>query len=296
MASRPPSLRAIAAFEAAARHQSFSRAAEELNLTHGAISHAIKGLEDRLGSRLFDRRARGVVLTDAGRELSGKVRLSVGLLGEAFEARPWIERSDLIVSVLPNFAQRFVIPRVPRIRAAHPDIRLKFRINERLAGVAEGEVDVALRYGPGRWTGTNASKLADERMFAVTSPAHPAARLKHPRELAFDQLIEHPDFSWKPWFTAAGLPWPDIRIPLAIDESAMLLDAAAAGAGVALARSLLVEPDLRSGRLIRLFDVEIPSPYSYWFVWNPISEKQDAIGRFRDWISGEIEEAKRAGA
>src|SRR5688572_7861780 len=112
MASRPPSLRAIAAFEAAARHQSFSRAAEELNLTHGAISHAIKGLEERLGTRLFERRARGVALTDAGRELSEKVRLSVGLLGEAFEARPWIERSDLVVSVLPNFAQRFVVPRI----------------------------------------------------------------------------------------------------------------------------------------------------------------------------------------
>lgn len=296
MPARPPSLRAIAAFEAAARHQSFSKAAEELNLTHGAISHAIKGLEERLGNRLFERRARGVALTEEGRILAGKVRLSVALLGEAFETRPQFRRSHLTFSVLPNFASRFLMERIGKFRAAHPDVSLSLRITQRLADIGDGEVDLALRYGPGQWAGTNSFKLADERMFAVASPGHPAVRLKHPRELPIEQLIHHPEFSWKPWFVAAGLEWPEIRMPLSIDESSMLLDAAAAGAGVALARSLLAEPDIRSGRLVRLFDVEIAAPYSYWLVWSPTSQKQDAIGKFRTWLERELHSAGLNGA
>lgn len=288
MAVRPPSLRAIAAFEAAARHQSFSKAAQELNLTHGAISHAVKGLEERLGSRLFERRARGVALTEAGRVLAGKVRLSVALLGEAFEVRPQLQRSHLAISALPHFASRFLIPRLGSFRDAHPEISLRLTLTERLANIGDGEVDLALRYGPGQWTGTNAFKLADERLFPVATPSHPATRLKHPRELPIDQLIEHPEFSWKPWFAAAGLDWPEVRMALSIDESSILLDAAAAGAGVALGRSLLVQPDLRSGRLVRLFDVEIAAPYSYWLVWSPTSQKEETIGKFRDWLAAEI--------
>src|SRR5688572_1551876 len=280
MPVRPPSLRAVAAFEAAARHQSFSKAAEELNLTHGAISHAIKGLESRLGSTLFERRARGVVLTEAGRILAGKVRLSVALLAEAFDAPSRPQRSHLTLSVLPNLAARFLIPRIGSFRTAHPDVTISLRVTQRLANIGDGEVDAALRYGPGQWSGANAHKLAEERMFAVAAPNHPAAKLKHPRELPVDQLIEHPEFSWKPWFAAAGLEWPDRKMPLAIDESGMLLDAAASGAGIALARSLLAEPDIRSGRLVRLFDIEIAGPFSYWLVWSPVSHKQDAIAKF----------------
>ena len=289
MSIRPPSLRAIAAFEAAARHQSFSKAAEELNLTHGAISHAIKGLEGRIGSRLFERRARGVALTEAGRVLAGKVRLSVALLGEAFDTRPRLQRSHLTISVLPNFASRFLMPRIGGFRVAHPDLTLSLRVTQRLANIGDGEVDAAIRYGPGQWTGTSGFRLANETLFAAAAPGHAATRLEHPRELPVDWLIEHPEFSWKPWFAAAGLDWPETRLPLAIDESAMLLDAAAAGAGVVLARSLLAEPDLRAGRLVRLFDVEISAPYAYWLVWSPVSQKTEAIGRFREWLVTELE-------
>ena len=162
MPGRPPSLRAIAAFEAAARHQSFAKAADELNLTHGAISHAIRSLEDRLGSELFDRQGRGVALTEPGRVLAGRVRLGIGLLSDAFETRPWVERSKLVVSVLPGFATRVLVPRLERFRARHPDIELDIRANWSLAPVGEREIDIGLRYGPGGWASLSAVRLLDE--------------------------------------------------------------------------------------------------------------------------------------
>jgi len=288
MPGRPPSLRAIAAFEAAARHQSFSKAAEELNLTHGAISHAIKGLEQRLGQRLFDRGARGVLLSEPGRVLASKVRLSVGLLSEAFEARPWLQRSHLVISVLPGFASRILIPRLSLFRAAHPEITLDLRMTQRLADVAGGDADLAIRYGPGRWAGLNAFKLADEQLFPVASPLYPKPLPQEPGELEDDDMIGHPELPWRPWLTAAGLDRPEPSMPLVIDDAAMLLDAAAAGAGIALARSVLAAPDLRAGRLVRLFETEVTALYGYWLVCNPVSEKQEAIARFRDWLTAEL--------
>jgi LysR family glycine cleavage system transcriptional activator len=293
MPGRPPSLRAVAAFEAAARHQSFSRAAEELNLTHGAVSHAIRGLEERLGSRLFERRARGVNLTEAGRVLALKVRLSVGLLSEAFEARPWLQRSHLVVSVLPAFASRVLIPLVPLFRATYPEITLDLRMTQALVDVAAGDADLAIRYGPGRWPGMSAFKLADELIFPVVSPMYPGTHPAEPNDMKSEDLIGHPELPWRPWFAAAGLDWVEPRMPLHIDDSAMLLDAAAAGAGIALARSVLAAPDLRAGRLVRLFETSIDAGYSYWLAWNPVSEKQEAISRFRDWLVEQLAAVSR---
>jgi len=288
MPGRPPSLRAIAAFEAAARHQSFSKAAEELNLTHGAISHAIKGLEQRLGQQLFERSARGVLLSEPGRILASKVRLSVGLLSEAFEARPWLRRSHLVISVLPAFASRILIPRLPLFRAAYPQITLDLRMTQRLADIARGDADAAIRYGPGRWAGLNAFKLAEEKLFPVVSPLYAAPLPRHPADLRDEDMIGHPELPWRPWLAAAGLDRPEPDMPLVIDDAAMLLDAAAAGAGVVLARSVLAAPDLQGGRLVRLFDTEIAALYAYWLVSNPVSEKQEAIACFRDWLGSEL--------
>jgi LysR family glycine cleavage system transcriptional activator len=293
MPGRPPSLRAVAAFEAAARHQSFSKAADELNLTHGAISHSIRGLEERLGSRLFERRARGVVLTEAGRALALKVRLSVGLLSEAFEARPWLQRSHLVVSVLPAFAARVLVPLVALFRAAHPEITLDLRMTQRLADLTAGDADVAIRYGPGRWPGVSSFKLADEQIFPVASPLYGSALPAAPEALCVEDLIGHGELPWRPWFAAAGLDRPEPDMRLRIDDSAMLLDAAAAGAGIALGRSVLAASDLRAGRLVRLFETEITAGYAYWLVWNPVSEKQEAIGRFRDWLVAQLQETTR---
>lgn len=288
MPGRPPSLRAIAAFEAAARHQSFAKAADELNLTHGAISHAIRSLEDRLGSELFDRQGRGVSLTEPGRVLAGRVRLGIGLLSDAFETRPWVERSKLVISVLPGFATRLLVPRLARFRARHPDIELDIHVTWSLAPVGEREVDIGLRYGPGGWAGLSAVRLLDETLFPVVSPDYPRPLPATPADLLDHDLISHPEFSWRVWFAAAGVETAEPKSPFAIDDSVLNLDLAAAGVGIALARSLLVQADLDSGRLTRLFETQVKADYSYWMVWNPVSPKLANIELFRAWLTEEL--------
>lgn len=288
MPARPPSLRAIAAFEAAARHQSFAKAADELNLTHGAISHAIRGLEDRLGNELFDRQGRGVALTDAGRILAGRVRLGIGLLSDAFDTKPWIERSRLVVSTLPGFATRFLAPRLHRFRERHPDIDLEVGSSWSLAPIGDRKIDIGLRYGPGGWAGLSAVKLAEESMFPVVSPFYGRPLPQTPRELLGHDLIGHSHFPWRLWFAEAGLTTGEPKTALFVDDSALVLDLAAAGAGIALARSLLVQGDLDTGRLRRLFDFEVKADYSYWMVWNPVSPKLANIELFRAWLTDEL--------
>lgn len=288
MPGRPPSLRAIAAFEAAARHQSFAKAADELNLTHGAISHAIRSLEDRLGSELFDRQGRGVSLTEPGRVLAGRVRLGIGLLSDAFETRPWVERTKLVVSVLPGFATRILIPRLDRFRKRHPQIELDIRANWSLAPVGEREIDVGLRYGPGGWAGLSAIKLMDEVLFPVVSPDYPRSLPATPAELLRHDLISHPELSWRVWFAAAGIETPEPRSSVIIDDSVLMLDLVSRGAGIALGRSLISFADIESGRLQRLFDVDVKADYSYWMVWNPVSPKLANIELFRAWLSDEL--------
>ena len=284
MPGRPPSLRAISAFEAAARHQSFARAASELHLTHGAISHAIRGLEERLGCSLFERQGHGVALTEAGRVLAGRVRLGIGLLSEAFETKPWLDRSRLVISVLPAFASRFLIPRIGSFRERHPAIDLEIRGSWALVPIGNREVDIGLRYGPGGWAGLSAVKLAEETLLPVVGPGYPRPLPSDPRELLDHALIRHPAFHWRQWFAAAGIETLEQKAALTIDDSILILDAAASGHGIALARSLLVACDLKSGRLERLFDLEVPAEYSYWMVWNPVSAKLPAIELFRAWL------------
>jgi len=290
MPGRPPSLRAIAAFEAAARHQSFAKAADELNLTHGAISHAIRSLEDRLGSELFDRQGRGVALTDAGRVLAGRVRLGIGLLSDAFDTKPWIERSRLVVSTLPGFATRFLAPRLHRFRERHPDVGLEIGSSWSLAPIGDRKIDIGLRYGPGGWAGLSAVKLAEEHIFPVVSPSYRRPPPQTPEELLEHDLIGHPYFPWRMWFAEAGISTGEPKTALTVDDSALVLDVAAGGAGIALARSLLVQADLDSGRLRRLFDVEAKADYSYWMVWNPVSPKLANIELFRAWLTQELAE------
>jgi len=289
MPVRPPSLRAICAFEAAARHQSFSKAAVELNLTHGAVSHSIRGLEDRLGTCLFERGARGVILTEDGRVLAGRVRLSLGLLNDAFEARPRVERSKLVLSTLPAFASQILVPRLRTFRKRHPHIELEIKATWGLAPLNDGEADIGLRYGPGSWAGLNAAKLADETIFPVVSPAYPGAVPADPSELHAHELIVQRELPWGPWSSAAGLDMREPGSSLAIDDSLLVLEAAEAGLGIALARSVLVAPFLRAGRLRRLFDIEVASAYSYWMVWNPASPKMASIEAFRLWIEAELD-------
>jgi LysR family transcriptional regulator, glycine cleavage system transcriptional activator len=287
MPSRPPSLRAIAAFEAAARHQSFSKAAAELVLTQGAVSHAVSTLEKRLNAELFVRSGRQLRLTDAGRVLAGRVRLGLSLIGDAFETSPWLDRKTLRITAVPAFARRVMAPLLPSLRRRFKHIAVHLSSSWTLEEVGS-DYDIGLRYGPGSWNGLSAEKLADETLVAVASsryrhplPAEPRALLKH-------DLIGHPEFPWSIWFDAAGIATKEPAVALSLSDSDMLIDAAVAGAGIALVRSCLAKRELQSGALVRLFDVKAPAPYAYWVVWNTTTPKASLIEEFRSWLRAEL--------
>ena len=164
MPVRPPSLRSIAAFEAAARHASFTKAAAELNLTPGAISHAIKALEERLGKLLFERQGRTVTLSAAGLALAVKVRVSLGLLSDAFETSPWRAQDRLVISTTGSIAQKILVPHLDALQSSCPRTLLDLRTSDDLADFDQG-IDVGIRFGPGGWRGLQSRLLGSETLF-----------------------------------------------------------------------------------------------------------------------------------
>ena len=280
MPVRPPSLRSIAAFEAAARHASFTKAAAELNLTPGAISHAIKALEQRLDQSLFIRSGRTVALTEQGLTLAARVRLSMGLLADAFDTSPWRARGRLVVSTLASIAQRILLPALDRLRDGCAGVMLDLRCSNVLADF-DRDTDLAIRFGPGGWRGLQSRFLGDEILFPVISPAYSGGALPAGQaDLADHMLIHHPESSWRLWLDPTEPDPSRSGNALYIDDSIVALEAAAAGHGIALARGRLVASDLQSGRLVRLFDRAVAAEYGYWAVWSASSPKQAAISAF----------------
>ena len=284
MAVRPPSLRSIAAFEAAARHSSFTKAAEELNLTPGAISHAIRSLEERLGQQLFIRSPRAVRLTPAGQTLAARVRLSLRLLTDAFDAAPWRALDRLVISTTHAIAQKVLLPQLTLLQDACAGARLDLRCSDAVSTFDDG-IDVAVRFGPGGWRGLQSRLLAREELLPVASPeyaggAHPQTQA----ELAGHVLIHHPESSWRLWLD------PDERDPtvdakaIHVDSAALVIEMAAAGHAIGLARARLAAGDIASGRLVRLSKRAVPAEYSYWAVWDGSSPKLSLIQAFVDAV------------
>jgi LysR family glycine cleavage system transcriptional activator len=289
MAHLPP-LVAFRALEAAVRHRSYSRAANELNVTHGAISQQIRRLEEQLGVPLFQRRGNGMEPLPAAARIASSAAAALALLERAVEeAGPGQERGPLTVSVEQGFARRWLMPRLMRLREETGEHDLDLRLENRLESFVGEGVDAAIRYGDGAWPGLEASSLFIGRFFPVCSAAflqaHPLAQLT---DLYNVPLLRHthPLWSWPHWFHALGLPPPSNR-DMMFDDSSLMLDAAAEGAGVALARDILVEKDLRNGRLIRPLAAEVESPWSYFFVWRADGPQLPRTLSLRDWMLGE---------
>ncbi|MBU1375876.1 MAG: LysR family transcriptional regulator [Alphaproteobacteria bacterium] len=283
MPVRPPSLRAIAAFEAAARHESFTKAADELNLTQSAISHAIRSLELRLGVDLFDRFGRTVALTEAGRTFVSRLRLSLNLISEAFETPARPGRARLVIAATAGIAERILANRLPGFLAGHPDRELELRTVTGAAEVSAGEVDVAILYGAGACAGLTQRRLAGEALFPVAAPAVDLPR--RPEDLVHAPLIHQPEHPWRMWLEQVGLSDLPTHATLTADSPLAALELARNGAGICLARGLLVREDLRAGRLVRLFDAEATLREDYTAVWNPASPRADVIRPFVDWLA-----------
>lgn len=298
-----PPIQTLRAFEAAARHLSYSRAAQELSLTHGAISQHIARLERDLdGVRLFVREGQRMILTDAGQLLVVEVREGLNNLAQAFNdarARPRraLGPSPLTISVLPSLAARWLVPRLPTFQQDHPHVDVAIRPTSALATLdGRDGIDLAIRYGIGGWPGLRTQKLMHSIVFPVCSPALLAhSDLATASDLLDMPLLRSPRQKWRPWFQAAGLDWPEPAKGTLYDDSGLLLQAAAAGQGIALARAVLAAEELASGALVRVGQVAMEDTASWFLVWRePLLCDPADFAALLNWLRREAEATLRA--
>jgi LysR family glycine cleavage system transcriptional activator len=282
-------MQALRAFDAAARTGSLTRAASALNLTHGAISHQIKALEDDLGVALFERAGRGVRLTEDGERFAARVRaafeeLTAGVHELTARANPRLLR----VSVVPSFAARWLLPRVGRFIAAHPEIDLDVRASMTNVDFAREDDDVAIRYGFGGWPDVIAEHLLEDWFLPVCSPRIARGVPKRPADLAHYPLLRSNDEPWLPWFRAAGVALPEPSRGPIFNDSSHLMQAAVEGQGVALARTSLLGNDVHNGLLVCPFDIFAPATRSFWLVYPERTANATKLTAFRSWLIAEI--------
>ncbi len=292
MTRRLPPLNALRAFEAAARHQSFSRAADEMAVTPAAISHQVKALEDQLQIRLFRRLPRGLVLTDEGRALLPGI--SDGFLRLA-DAVGRVCNRDLAgrlrVSVIPSFAARWLVPRIGDFHARYPEIDLEIEAEARSIDLNTSDADIGIRYGSGDYPGLATELLLREELFPVCSPTllNRGPPLKEMADLRHHVLLHDiyaPGWlNWQSWLEDAGVRDIDLNRGLRFSDTAMIIQAAIAGHGLAIGRSGLMGKDLDAGRLVRPMPVSRPAPYDYWMVVLPHRAEEPRLLVFRQWLA-----------
>ena len=297
MARRLPSMNALKSFEAAARHESFTRAAEELNVTQGAVSHQVKALEAELGLKLFNRQPQRLSLSEVGRDYLIVIRDALDRIAAGTDRL--LQRQNagvLTVSTSPNFAAKWLVHRLGRFAEAQPNIDLRVSATLHHVDFAREDVDMAVRHGDGTAPGLDITRLAGEELFPVCSPAllrgpHP---LRRPEDLAQHTILhlEHRQ-DWAKWLDAAGVGTVDLSRGPVLNQASMVIDAAVDGQGVALARTGLAAHDLIAGRLVRPFPLALAVSYAYWIVCPAATAKLAKIQTFRDWLLAEAAEDAR---
>jgi LysR family glycine cleavage system transcriptional activator len=294
---RLPPLKAVRYFECAARLLSFTKAADELNVTHSAISHQIKALEEWLGVSLFERGARSLSLTEAGRRFLPPVRAAFHQLAEASaEMRLFPGGGPLTVSALPSIASKWLVPRLYDFQARHPEIEVRISATDRLDPVGDGDVDIGIRYGRGSWPGVEAELLMQDEVFPVCAPSllDGAQPLKEPKDLARFSLISDMDWRraqfdfWPRWLAAAGVPDLELKTNLTFNYSNLMIQAAIDGLGIALGNTMLAGDDLRSGRLVQPFAQTVVLETGYYLIYGKGALRQAKVKAFRDWIVGQM--------
>jgi len=295
---RLPSLQTMRALEAAVRLRCFTKAADELALSQGAVSQHIRALEQRLGQPLFVRTARGVEPNGMSQALALQVRQGLTVLDRAFDqmsGRPTREvgatrRQRLAISVLPAFAAKWLMPRLADFAGRYPELELEIQASATLARLdASDGIDAAIRYGGGSWPGMTAVHLMDEVLFPVASPDYRGGRLPMvPEGLQHCVLLRQSVQPWTPWFQAAGLEFVEPQAGVLFSDTLLAVQAAIAGQGILLARRSLVEDELRSGRLLRLWTYEIVDVHAHYLVWPVSSSRLDAIAKLRAWLVEQV--------
>ena len=295
MTSRLPSLNGLRAFEAAARHLSFTRAASELNVTQTAISHQIRRLEQELGIRLFMRQNRALALTPEARDYLPGVRAAFNDLRLATDR---LRRKDdghvLTVSTLASLAAKWLLPRLANFKEAHPGIDVRITTTTAMVDFRSGDVDAAIRYGRGHWPGVRADWLMADELFPVCSPALLKADkpLRSPADLAHHALLHTSggyDDDWRLWLTAAGLPADISKQPgLSFDLILLTVQAAIDGSGVAMGRTSYVEADIAKGRLVVPFKIALPADAGFYLVSPEAKADPPKLAAFRQWLKAAV--------
>jgi len=290
MRPRLPPLNALKAFEAAARHESFTRAAEELCVTQGAVSHQVKALEADLAIKLFNRERQRLIITEAGRDYLAVVRDALDRIAVGTERLLHRQSAGVLtVSTSPDFAAKWLVHRLGHFAEAHAGIDLRVSATMHHVDFAREDVDMAVRHGDGNWPGLDAVQLSAEQLFAICSPKLMSGRrLARPADILKFPLI-HLDSraDWTKWLRVAGISDDNVRHGPVLNRASMVIDAAINGQGIALARTTLAAWDLINGRLVRPFAEALRLSKTYWIVCPKATSNVPKIVTFRDWLLAE---------
>ena len=295
---RLPPLNALRAFEAAARHLNFSRAAEELSVTPGAVSQQIQNLEDYVGAALFKRTPKGLLLTDAAQTALPALREAFDRLAEAASLlTAAVDGRRLSITAAPSFAAKWLVPRLGKFEEAHPQVDVWLSAGMELVDLSAGEVDLAIRYGSGRYPGLEVTPLMSETVLAVASPELMARTpLNEPADLVNHILLHDgsaeldascPD--WAMWLAARGLKTVDGSRGPRFNQSSLVIEAAANGRGVALAKRTLAQADLEAGRLVAPLQIATAGDFAYYLVHPKAKGRLPQVKAFTAWITAEAQ-------
>lgn len=283
-----PPLPALRAFEAVARLGSVVKAADELHVTHGAVSQQLRSLEDYLGLSLFTRHGKRLNVTEDGRIYALRLRMALNDIASATTDVLSLPRPDeLIIAILPSFGANWLVRRLPRFLAAHPDLKLTLRASLELIDFAVDRVDAAIRMGPGGWEGTSQIHLFTDELVAVAAPGFNGGNLpRTPAEILAAPLIRSVE-SWSNWIAAAGLPETPLKGPVYSDSN-LVIEALRQGQGVSLTRRSLVHDALQRGELVPLSAITVPYQNPYWLVWPMRSHGSAKLLALTDWLQAEV--------
>ncbi len=290
-----PSLNALRTFEAVARHNSFTRAAEELNVTQSAASRLVHSLEEYLEVSLFTRRSRRIQLTDQGHYYSRLISRSLDLIEagtvELMSSRAG--RGTLSVGMLPTFGTRWLLPRLPSFQKLYPEVSVNVVSSDGELDFTRERIDIAIRFGHGEWSEALVDPLMSEEIQVVCSPRLLEGKppLSHPRELASYRLIDHstrPD-SWEYWFRSIGSELPEINWGPRLEHFFMIIEAAKAGLGMALVPTFLIEEELVQEQLISPFPQRIAGPGAYYMITPQTKAGLPRVMAFRQWVLEQLQ-------
>ncbi|MCG7568291.1 transcriptional regulator GcvA [Pseudoalteromonas sp. CnMc7-15] len=293
MARRLPPLNSLKAFEAAARHLSFTKAAEELYVTQAAVSHQIKTLEEHLGLKLFLRKNRSLLLTEEGQGYFLDIKEIFAQLVDATEkllARG--AKGSLTVSLTPSFAIQWLVPRLSLFNELHPEIDVRIKAQDQDDNSLQDDVDIAIYYGRGHWSGVETHKLHTEYLVPLCSPMllNGPKPLNKPQDLQYHTLLHDTTRRpWKLWMKTAGVRNVQVNQGPIFSHSSMAMQAAAHGQGVALGNLVLAKPEIDAGRLIVPFNHTLESKNAYYLVFRESQSELGKIVSFKEWMLGLVE-------